>query len=241
MGLSRATSTGLGAGGDSHPPFAVNFTLSQPGFVTLVLEDANGKRVRNLIAETPFPAGKNTAWWDGLDDLGRDPEAARRGIYDVPGKLVRPGLYRARGLVRPQLKARWLMAPYFGAANPPWANGDRSSEWLANHTPPSAIVFVPAGAAPEREGHPTSAGGQVIVGSEVAEGGSGVAWLDLDGNKLYGQMWIGGIWTGASQLTRDAGDDPVPGVYAYTASVWENELRLFELQHKIDNAPKDWR
>ena len=39
------------------------------------------------------------------------------------------------------------MAPYFGAANPPWANGDRSSEWLANHTPPSAIVFVPAGEA----------------------------------------------------------------------------------------------
>ena len=138
-GWSRATSTGVGAEGDLHPPLVINFTLSQPGFVTLVVEDADGKRVRNLISETPFPAGKNTAWWDGLDDLGRNSKAARRGVYDVPGKLVRPGLYRVRGLVRPQLKARWLMAPYFGAANPPWANGDRSSEWLANHSPPSAV------------------------------------------------------------------------------------------------------
>ena len=231
----------VGVDGELHPPFAINFTLSEPGFVTLVVEGAHGERVRNLISETPFPAGKNTVWWDGLDDLGRNPEAADRGVYDVPGKPVGPGLYRVRGLVRPQLKARWLMAPYFGRANPPWNNGDRSSEWLANHSPPSAVVFVPAGEAPERQGHPASAGGQVIVGSDVTEGGSGVAWLDLDGNKLHGQMWIGGIWTGASQLTRDAGNDRVPGVYAYTASAWENELRLFELRHKVDEAPDDGR
>jgi hypothetical protein len=39
-----------------HPPIAVRFTLARAGFVTLVIEDESGKRVRNLISETPFPA-----------------------------------------------------------------------------------------------------------------------------------------------------------------------------------------
>ena len=56
--------------------------------MTLVLEDANGKRVRNLISETPFPEEQNTAWWDGLDDLGRNPEAARRGFMMCRGSSL---------------------------------------------------------------------------------------------------------------------------------------------------------
>ena len=215
--------------------------LKSPGFVTLVIEDAAGQRVRNLISETAFPAGENTAYWDGLDDLGRNPEAARHGIYDAPGTLVKPRTYCVRGLTRPAIRANYVMTPYFGKANPPWNNGDHSSEWLANHTPPDAVAFVPAGRAPERKGQPTSTGGQVLIGSYVAEGGSGVAWLDMDGNKLYGQMWIGGVWTGATQIAVDAGPNAVPGIYAYTASAWDNELRLYELQKQKGNAPRDTR
>ena len=95
-----------------HPPVAVPFTLTKAGFVTLVIEDAKGKRVRNLISETAFPAGPNTAYWDGLDDLGRDPDAARHGVYDVPGRLVPPGRYVVRGLVRPAITVRYEMMPY---------------------------------------------------------------------------------------------------------------------------------
>src|SRR5690349_3843849 len=43
----------------ANPPIAIRFKLDQPGFVTLVIDDANRKRVRNLISETPFPAGEN--------------------------------------------------------------------------------------------------------------------------------------------------------------------------------------
>ena len=226
---------------DPQPPIPVHFTLKTPGFVTLVVEDESGRRVRNLISETEFPAGANVAYWDGLDDLGRNAEAARHGVYDTPGTLVKPGIYRVRGLTRPAIRANYVMTPYFGKANPAWNNGDHASEWLANHTPPDAVAFVPAGRAPQRKGQPTSSQGQVLIGSYVAEGGSGVAWLDTNGNKLYGQMWIGGVWTGATQIAVDSGPNAIPGVYAYTASAWDNELRLYELQKQIGNAPRDSR
>src|SRR4051812_40243592 len=72
----------------AHPPIPIRFTLAEQGFVTLVIEDAGGVRVRNLVSETPFPRGENTAWWDGLDDLGRDTDAAKHAVYHIPGKLV---------------------------------------------------------------------------------------------------------------------------------------------------------
>lgn len=64
-----------------HPPILIHFQLPEAGFVTLVIDDANGKRVRNLVAETAFPKGDNMVWWDGTDDLLRDPEPYRHGVY----------------------------------------------------------------------------------------------------------------------------------------------------------------
>lgn len=223
-----------------HPPIPIRFTLTKPSYVTLVIEDLGGRRVRNLISETPFPAGQNTAWWDGLDDLGRDPSAYRRGVYSIPGHLVPPGAYRVRGLVRPQIDLRYLMTPYT-EGRPPWLTADRSSGWLTNHTPPQAILFVPAGAAPRREGRPSSAGGQILIGSSVSEGGSGLAWLDLQGRKLHGQEWLGGVWTGVQYLASNSGTKPAPGVYAYTAHAWDDELRLQELRQNPVAAAGDTR
>lgn len=225
----------------SHPPIAIPFTLKQAGYVTLIIEDAQGKRVRNLVSEAQFPAGKNTAYWDGLDDLGRDPDAARHGVYDIPGKLVPAGVYRVRGLVRPAINVRYEMMPYTHG-DPGWDAAARSSGWLANHTPPQATLFVPEKDAKLGPAGDTP-GGQILVGSYVTEGGSGLAWLDLNGRKRYGQYWIGGVWTGAPYLAYDAGTTPVPGTYAYTASAWENELRLHALvttQNKA-GAPRDTR
>jgi len=234
----------------SKPPIAIPFTLKSPGFVTLVIEDAEGHRVRNLISETEFPVGNNVAYWDGFDDLELDTEAATHAIYHVPGKLVTPGVYKVRGLVRPKLDVIYEMTPYT-EGNPPWHTEDSSSQWLTNHTAPGAVLFVPSGAAPAREGKPNSQGGQMLVGSYVAEGGSGLAWLDHEGKKLYGQMWLGGVWTGASHLARDTGDKPVAGVYAYAGAGWRGdkyngnqpELRLHELvvTGKKATAPKDKR
>src|ERR1041384_6973212 len=111
----------------SVPPIAIKFQLEQAGFVTLVIDDAGGRRVRNLISETPFPAGDNVTYWDGLDDLGRDTKAAEEAIYHVPGKVVAPGRYTVRGLYRPELKLRYELTPY-SHGNPPWKSKDSSSE-----------------------------------------------------------------------------------------------------------------
>lgn len=254
------------AAADLHPPIPVPFELKEPGFVTLVIERPDGTRVRNLISETEFPAGKNVAYWDGLDDLGRDVDASKHSVYNVPGKPVEAGTYKARGLVRPALSLKYQFTPY-SPGNPPWRTGDTSSGWLANHTAPSAVLWVPPGVAPTREneradtkgwqGRPLVSRGareaytgpQILVASHVSEGGSGLAWLNSDGNKLHGQGWLGGIWTAASQLARDNGQNPVPGVYGYAAAYWKGdkynnniaEIRLNELLTVQGKANADSR
>jgi hypothetical protein len=205
----------------AHPPIPVRFTLKEPGFVTLVIEDGHGKRVRNLVSETPFPAGSNFAWWDGMDDLLRDEDAARHGIYHIPARLVEPGTYRVRGLTRQPIELRYEFSAY-NAGHPPWATPDHTGGWLANHTPPSSALFVPANKAPG--GLPL-----IYLGSYVSEGGDGLAWVDLDGHKQGGVGWVGGNWTGAQFLALDVGPRAVDGTFAYAGSAWEGDLRLTAL------------
>jgi hypothetical protein len=227
---------------DLHPPIPIAFHLDRPGLVTLVIEDAHGVRVRNLLSETPFPAGDNTAWWDGLDDLARDQDAASHAVYHVPGKLVAAGNYRVRGIFHDPLDIKYEMTPYF-PGDPPWMTGDRSSGWLANHTPPSCVCFLPAGQAPLRKGQQGESLAQVLIGSRMSEGGSGIAWIGLGGKKYHGQEWLGGVWTGAQYIAHDPGPNAVDGVYAYTVAYWEgdktndykSELRINALRRSVDN------
>ncbi|MBI1370131.1 MAG: hypothetical protein GC162_15935 [Planctomycetes bacterium] len=223
---------------ETHPPIAVRFTLPEPGNVTLVIEDAAGKRVRNLIADEPYPAGENVAWWDGSDDLERDRDAPRHGVYHVPTQPVEPGTYHIRGLYHKSIDLRYEFSVY-NRGNPPWSTADTSGGWLTNHTPPQAALYVPG--APSPTGKP-----MIYLGSAVSEGGAGLAWVDLDGNKIGGRGWVGGNWTAAPYLTRDTGDHALPDVYAYVGATWtaasdnkdrtHGELRLTALTAKGDKA-----
>ncbi len=203
---------------ESHPPIPIHFNLPEPGRVTLVIEDSNGKRVRNLIADTSFPAGNNTAWWDGTDDLGRDPEAASHGVYHIPSQFVSPGDYRVRGLWKKDIDLIYEFSIY-NSGNPAWSTADNSGGWMTNHTPPTSATFVPAEKSPD--GAP-----RLYLGAFVAEGGHGLQWIRLDGTKIGGQGWIGGVWTGAPTLTTDLGPAAVAGDICYAASIWEGELRI---------------
>lgn len=118
-----------------HPPIPIRFTLAEPALVTLVIDDAAGKRVRNLIAEKPFPAGENTVWWDGQDDIGRDQDAANHGLYSIPGKFVSPAEYRVRGLFHKPIELRYEFSIY-SAGSPAWETADSTGGWLTNHTAP---------------------------------------------------------------------------------------------------------
>jgi len=205
------------AGEQAHAPIPIRFKLPEEGEVTLVIDDASGKRVRNLVSQTPFPKGDNVVWWDGTDDLGRDPEAAAHGIYSIPSELVAPGAYSVRGLWHKPLDLHYEMVVY-APGDPPWQTVDGSGAWMTTHTPGSCTLFVPGDKAP---------GGQPLVylGAYVSEGGSALSWLNLDGKKVGGRGWIGGAWTGAQYLASDSGAHAEPGVYAYVGSVFVGNKR----------------
>jgi len=198
-----------------HPPIPVKFSLDVPGYVTLVIEDAKGNRVRNLISNTWFEAGPQTVWWDGTDDLERNPDAAAHGVYLIPTHFVAPGRYQVRGLYHKAIDVHFEFSVYTGG-HTAWETADGKGGWLTNHTPPSAALFLPADKSP---------GGKPLVylGSYVSEGGSGLAWVDLDGNKQGGRGWVGGSWTAAPFLARDAGSHGDPAVYAYVGASWRDE------------------
>lgn len=200
------------------PPIPVKFTLPEAGLVTLVIEDKTGKRIRNLVSETPFPRGENTAWWDGSDDLLRDSSAASHGLYHIPSRFVAPGEYVVRGMWRKPLKLSYEASVY-SAGKPPWETADKTGCWMTNHTPPTSVVCIPSHRTKE-------ARGLVFMGAFVAEGGHGLQWLYEDGTKLGGQGWVGGHWTGAPTLAVDLGPKAVRDHLCYVGSVWEGELRL---------------
>jgi len=203
---------------EEPPPIPVKFTLPEPGVVTLVIEDKNGNRIRNLVSETPFPAGENTAWWDGSDDLLRDQDAAHHGLFSIPTRPVAPGEYKVRGLWRKPIELHYEFSIY-SAGKPAWPTADNTGCWLTTHTPPTSLAAVPGSRT--ADGQPL-----IFMGASIAEGGHGLQWIREDGTKIGGQHWVGGIWTGAPTLAVDLGPKAVADHLCYVGSLWEGELRL---------------
>ncbi|WP_158798491.1 hypothetical protein [Pedobacter sp. L105] len=213
----------------ANPPIEIPFTLKEPGYVTMVIEDHNGMRVRNLISETWFKAGENKVGWDGLDDLGRDPEAAHHGVYHIPSKLVAPGKYTVKALVHDEIKTSYEFS-VDASGSPTWDTDDHKGGWLANHSQPQSAVFVPGKQSPT--GKPA-----VFLGTFVTEGRDGLAWVDLDGNKQGGRAWIGGVWTVAPFMARDAGEQAAANISVYVASVWETAKLSGQVELRISSLP----
>lgn len=68
----------------------IHFEFDQPmnGKATIVIDNSDGKRIRNLLAAQPLSTGKHRIDWDGLDDSGN---------------VVAPGTYQWRALSHPGL------------------------------------------------------------------------------------------------------------------------------------------
>ncbi len=213
---------------EAHPPIAINFHLDKPGNVTLVIDDADGKRVRNLIAQTPYPAGDNVAWWDGLDDIGRDTDAAGHGLYHVPGDLVKEGRYTVKGFVAPPIEITYEIS-VDNAGSPPWPTPDHKGGWGTNHTPPSCVAVVPADRNQLNKE-------LIFIGSYIAEGGHGIFWVDKDGNKQGGKHWLGGHWTGAQTLGSDVGPKPDTNTAVYVVSGFSGEVRFVALDRNFNEV-----
>jgi len=229
LGEAPLTSIVLPKASEEPPPIPIKFTLPEAGQVTLVIEDKMNHRVRNLVSETPFPAGENTAWWDGSDDLLRDPEAARHGVYQIPTRPVAPGDYKVRGLWHKPLSLHYEFSIY-NAGKPAWSTADNTGCWLTTHTPPTSMAFVPGSKTADGQG-------LIFMGCYVAEGGHGLQWLHEDGTKIGGQHWVGGTWTGAPTLAVDNGKNAIADHLCYIGSVWEGELRITAKTRDLVDKP----
>ena len=189
---------------DGDGVLTVPFTLDAPAYVTLVIDDAEGRRVRNLIAETRFPAGPQAVVWDGFDDSGR---------------RVEPGAYQVRGLRHEGFRLYYEFSVN-SAGNPPWFTDDRSGAWMADHSLPAAAVFLPRGVSPYGDGQP-----QVMLSGIVAECGDPTIFADLRGQKLYGDHYFG--WDGCAAAARDVATTRPADVFLYQLIGYEgHQLRL---------------
>jgi sugar lactone lactonase YvrE len=132
---------------------------------TIVIEDAAGARVRNLIGD-----GDPEIYGTGVKDGKRTVEVLWDGLND-DGKPVEPGSYKIRGLTRGALSAEYEMC-FYNPGTPPWLTQDGGSGWGADHAPPRGVV---------------AAGDRVIVHWYMAEGGHGIIGIGPDGRKLWGE------------------------------------------------------
>ncbi len=181
----------------------LTFDLPQAGYVTLVIEDNAGRRVRNLVGQTYLDAGEHTLYWDGLD-LGE-----RNEKKHLVQHRIAPGAYRLRGLVHDGIQMIYEFSVY-SPGDPPWFTTDHTGAWLADHTPPADVLFLPAGSgSPYGDDQD-----QLLLCSNVAESGYALVWVDESGHKLFSTKISG--WMGGKALARDDGPGPVDDFYAYT-------------------------
>ncbi len=211
-GLAARTEKGIPeprAGSPGRAGIPIKFRLDRDGFVTLVVEDAEGNRVRNLVSEARMPGGENTVWWDGYDD----------GEWDRGHNLVRhrapAGTYRVRGLTHDGIRMRYEF-PVYSPGTPPWKTRDGSGGWLADHSPPADVLFLPEGGPPQVRGK-----SRLLVCSTSGESGEEFVWLDEDGRRLYGTN--DGFW-GGTHLARDSGPRAVEEDDAYVFISGERDL-----------------
>lgn len=160
------------------PTYRIAYDAPQEGLLTLVVDDASGRRVRNLFAREQLPAGKQDAFWDLTDEAGR---------------LVPPGTYRFKGITAPPLELRYETTTYPNVTlhhpeNSAWLNGHAGpGGWLADHSAPmSACTF----------------GDHLFFGSPVPESGVGFAACDLTGKKLWG-IHSFDAWSAGTSMATD--------------------------------------
>ena len=203
------------------PTIPIKFTLDKPGVVTLVIDDAQGNRVRNLISETPFEAGEHVVQWDGCDDH-KPTQVSQQPVFRFEGEPVTPGTYTVRGIVRDPMQLRYEM-PLYTAGNPPWDTVDGRGAWMHDYVPPCSVLSLP-GETP-----------MMLLGAHVGEA-FGIVWTDLDGQRLGGLRGVaaGGGWAGAELLARDNGERADESVSAYVANNWD---KTFEIEAMTQTLP----
>ena len=104
--------------------------LPRAGLATVVIEDAHGNRVRNLVSELSLPAGRSVITWDGYDEGVRKEEGeGDLWNHDLTRHRAAPGTYTVRGLDHDPFSLRYEFSVN-SPGTPPWKTVDGSGGWL---------------------------------------------------------------------------------------------------------------
>jgi hypothetical protein len=102
----------------------IAFDQPLDGKATIVIEDADGRRVRNLIGGQPYLSGAHRIEWDLMNDEGAP---------------VAPGVYRWRSLHHAGIDPQHLFS-YCNDGNPPWKTGSGTDMWGPDHSCYTAVA-----------------------------------------------------------------------------------------------------
>ena len=168
---------------------------------SLVINDANGRRVRNLAAHANVADYK--VGWDSVPtsrarDDAREPAKkvgteSQPTLLEVPWdgrpdgewnkdrmlfvgqEVVAPGAYTLRGIAHRGVGVTFA-GSFYNPGTPPWPTGDGKGGWGFDHSNPQAVAAVPK---------ESKSRGRVFLGWAHGEGGVGFIGLDADGRKLW--------------------------------------------------------
>ncbi len=160
------------------PPFRFTVNMPASGDAALVIEDAAGRRVRNLFAQTFRQVGEHQEPWD---------------LRDERGEFIAAGEYRWKAIVGPQLALVYHLTPYPNIQNywpdrMPWLIGHAGEHgWLSDHSCNWAC---------------TTSGDKLFFAASMAEAGVTLIECDLDGKKKWGRHDFG-AWKGVYQMAAD--------------------------------------
>jgi len=166
--LGLSTIAGRAQTGQENAGATIRYSLGEPEYVTIAIDSATGKRVRNLISCAGREKGAHQETWDGLDDAGRP----------VPA-----GSYRWKGLVHGEI-ASYYIGSFNSPGNPPWITNTRNDwnlrwgtagGWLSDHAAPKAVF------ADDKH---------IYVGAPIAEAGHSLIEVTPDGRKDWGALWF---------------------------------------------------
>ncbi|MDB5390610.1 MAG: hypothetical protein JWM11_6256, partial [Planctomycetaceae bacterium] len=149
------------------------------GQLAMVVTDANGRTIRNLVAQVDRSKGSNVEHWD---------------LKDYRGLTVPPGKYRWKAITSPPLGLKYQLsvypnAPQFFADRTPWLTGESGANgWLADHAP------ITSGAV---------CGDRLYFGAPGVEAGVCLIECDLTGKKLWGKHSFA-PFVGVGRLAGDA-------------------------------------
>ncbi|MCX7935482.1 MAG: hypothetical protein N3A66_09520, partial [Planctomycetota bacterium] len=164
---------------DRKARILIAFEQPMEGKATVVIEDAAGRRIRNLLSGAPRAKGRHLLIWDGLDD---------------EGELVKAGQYSWRSLHHPGLRPEYLFSFCNGdeAFTEPF--GSNHQHFVAVATNGQQVFFAAA----------MTEGGYAMIGLDLQGrfqrgynplhgAGMGAVAIAADGQYLYaahdGEAW----------------------------------------------------